>query len=290
MVARRASRSRLARRDRRGMALIFVLWMLVLLGLAIGELVARVRDEASMVATLRSRAVARYAAESGVLVTTAALQTLLDSASEPEDLAANARHLDTLGRQPAGLAGQTAQFAVAVANLNARLDLARSDSTALRALFAQFVPAGRAAEITAALHDDPVTRFAELARVPGADDALALAVAPYVTVSSDGLIDVNSAPEAVLAALPGIGPAKARAIVARRDGGEVLSSPDEFRPPPGPSTAAAAEGSPLTVAPSRIMIVSRGWRRGMPLSHEIQAVYVVLAGTLTLQSWEERDR
>jgi len=157
MVARRASRSRLARRDRRGMALIFVLWMLVLLGLAIGELVARVRDEASMVATLRSRAVARYAAESGVLVTTAALQTLLDSASEPEDLAANARHLDTLGRQPAGLAGQTAQFAVAVANLNARLDLARSDSTALRALFAQFVPAGRAAEITAALHDDPVT-------------------------------------------------------------------------------------------------------------------------------------
>jgi type II secretory pathway component PulK len=272
------------------MALIFVLWMLVLLGLAIGELVARVRDEASMVATLRSRAVARYAAESGVLVTTAALQTLLDSASEPEDLAANARHLDTLGRQPAGLAGQTAQFAVAVANLNARLDLARSDSTALRALFAQFVPAGRAAEITAALHDDPVTRFAELARVPGADDALALAVAPYVTVSSDGLIDVNSAPEAVLAALPGIGPAKARAIVARRDGGEVLSSPDEFRPPPGPSTAAAAEGSPLTVAPSRIMIVSRGWRRGMPLSHEIQAVYVVLAGTLTLQSWEERDR
>lgn len=273
------------------MALIFVLWMLVLLGLAIGELVARARDEASIVATLRSRAVARYAAESGVLVTTAALQTLLDSASEPEDLAASARHLDTLGRQPAALAATSAQFAVAVANLNARLDLARSDTAALQSLFAQFVPAGRAAEITTALRGDPVTRFSELARVPGADDAFALAVAPYVTVSSDGLIDVNAAPEAVLAAIPGIGPAKAGAIVARRDGGEVLPSADEFRPPPGPGTAAAGgEGILLTVAPTRIMVVSRGWQRGMPLSHEIQAVYVVLAGTLTLESWEERDR
>ena len=287
MVANRVAR---LRRDRRGMALIFVLWMLILLGLAIGELVARARDEASIVATLRSRAVARYAAESGVLVTTAALQALLDSASEPEDLAAAARRLDTLGRQPAVLAGHSAQFAVAVANLNARLDLARSDTTALRSLFAQFVPAGRAAQITAALHDDPVTRFSELARAPGSGDALALAVAPFVTVSSDGLIDVNAAPEAVLAALPGIGPARARAIVVRRDGGEVLTSADEFRPPPGRATADGGEGSPLTIAPTRIMIVSRGWQHGMPLSHEIQAVYVILAGTMTLQSWEERDR
>ncbi len=130
-----------------------------------------------------------------------------------------------------------------------------------------------------------------MARVPGADDAFALAVAPYVTVSSDGLIDVNAAPEAVLAALPGIGPAKARAIIARRDGGEVLASADEFRPPPGAGSAAAdSEGTALTVAPTRIMLVSRGWQRGAPLTHEIQAVYVVLAGTLTLQSWEERDR
>jgi general secretion pathway protein K len=280
-----------ALRNRRGMALIFVLWMLVLLGLAIGELVARARAESRTVETLRARAVARYAAESGVLTTTTALQTLLDSASDPEDFAPRARHLDTLGRQPASLAGDNAQFAVAVVDLNTRLDLARSDPAALQLLFAQFVPASRADEITAALRDDPVTRFSELARVPGADDAFALAVAPYVTVSSDGLIDVNAAPEAVLAALPGIGPAKARAIIARRDGGEVLASADEFRPPPGAGAAAAdSEGTALTVAPTRIMLVSRGWQRGTPLTHEIQAVYVVLAGTLTLQSWEERDR
>ncbi len=38
------------------------------------------------------------------------------------------------------------------------------------------------------------------------------------------------------------------------------------------------------------MIVSRGWQLGSPLTREIQAVYLVLAGTLTLESWEERDR
>ncbi len=67
-----------------------------------------------------------------------------------------------------------------------------------------------------------MTRFSELARVPGADDALALAVAPYVTVGSDGLVNVNTAPAAVLAALPGVGPVKARALVGRRDSSEVV--------------------------------------------------------------------
>lgn len=277
-------------RGRRGMALIFVLWILVLLGLAVGELVARARAESRIVATLKSRAVAQYAAESGILVTTTALQTILDSASEPIDLAGRTQHMDTLGRVPGDWAANGAQFGVAVLDLNARLDLGRSDSTALRALFAQFIPAERAGAIVADLRETPVTRFAELARVPGASDALALAVAPYVTVSSDGLVNVNSAPEAVLATLPGIGPAKARAIVARRDAGEVFTSVDDFRPPPGSGTVVPVDGSLMTIAPTRIMVVSRGWQQGSPLTHEIQAVYLVLAGTLTLQSWEERDR
>ena len=156
----------------------------------------------------------------------------------------------------------------------------RADSATLSALFTQFIPAERAGAVVAELRQAPVTRFAELARVPGADDALALAVAPYVTVWSDGFVNVNSAPEAVLAALPGIGPARARALVARRGAGELFTSVD----------ALPVDGSVLTIAPTRLMIVSRGWQRGAPLTHEIQAVYLVLAGTLTLQSWEERDR
>jgi type II secretory pathway component PulK len=276
--------------DRRGMALIFVLWILVLLGLAVGELAARARSEARMVATLKSRAVAQYAAESGVLATTIALRTILDSADDPVELAARTRRLDTVGRASTDLAAGGAQFAVSVIDLNARLDLARADSATLSALFTQFIPAERAGAVVAELRQAPVTRFAELARVPGADDALALAVAPYVTVWSDGFVNVNSAPEAVLAALPGIGPARARALVARRGAGELFTSVDAFRPTSASRGAVPVDGSVLTIAPTRLMIVSRGWQRGAPLTHEIQAVYLVLAGTLTLQSWEERDR
>jgi hypothetical protein len=46
----------------------------------------------------------------------------------------------------------------------------------------------------------------------------------------------------------------------------------------------------MTVAPSRLLIVSRGWQSGSPTAHEIQAVYVVVGTRLTLQNWEERDR
>jgi DNA uptake protein ComE-like DNA-binding protein len=232
--------------------------------------------------------VAQYAAESGILATLTTLQTIVDSAPQPVALAARTRHLDTLGRRVAAdQAAGASQFAVAVLDLNARLDLAHTDSLTLRALFGQFVSSERAAGIVGALRRTPVTRFGELARVEGASDALALAVAPYVTVGSDGLVDVNAAPEAVLAALPGIGAAKAQAFVARRDAGELFTSTDAFRPAQG---GVSVQGILLTIAPTRLMIVSRGWQRGSPLTHEIQAVYLVLGGRLTLQSWEERDR
>jgi general secretion pathway protein K len=278
------------RAERRGVALIFVLWILVLFGLAIGELLVRARTEARMALTQKSRAVAQYAAESGILATTTALQTLLDSADEPVDFAASARHLDTLGHEPAELATSEAQFAVSVVDLNARLDLVHTDSTILRALFAEFISDERAATIVGALRHVPITRFSELARVPGADDAFALAVARYVTVSSDGMVDVNAAPEPVLAALPGVGPAKAQAFVERREAGEVFQSTAAFRPAPGSGAPVPIEGTLLTIVPTRLMIVSRGWQRGSPLTHEIQAVYLVLGGSLSLHSWEERER
>jgi type II secretory pathway component PulK len=272
------------------MALIFVLWTLVLVGLAVGELVARARTEARMVASIKARAVARYAAESGMLVTATSLELIVDSAREPVALAERVRHLDTLGRMPAEFAGGASQFRAQVLNLNARLDLARSDTTVLVALLSQFVAPARARAIVAELRDAPVTRFGELARLPDVGDALALTLAPYVTVSGDGLVDVNAAPAAVLASLPGVGAGKAAALIARRDAGEVFTSVDAFRPPVGSAGAVSVNGILMTIAPSRLMIVSRGWQRGDPLTHEIQAVYGVLGGRLRLESWEERDR
>jgi hypothetical protein len=199
-------------------------------------------------------------------------------------------HLSALSDSLTHIRVGDAEFDATVLDLNARIDLNHSSLGTLEGLFGQFVPRDRARAMAEAIKREHVARFAELARVDGADDALALSVAPYVTIWSDGIIDINTAPEVVLASLPGIGPAVARRIVSRREAGEVFTSSDTFRPT-NPSAPVSSEGFPsLTVAPTRIMLVSRGWQPGAPVTHEIQATYVVLGSLLTLQSWEERDR
>ncbi len=117
-------------------------------------------------------------------------------------------------------------------------------------------------------------------------ESLALAVQPYVTVNGDGRIDLNAAPEPVLAALPGIGPAGARSIISRRGAG-LLSSVAEVQALLG--AAATRSLSSLTVAPTRLLLTSRGRLAGHPLIHEIQATYAISGSELVLQSWRERD-
>jgi len=179
-----------------------------------------------------------------------------------------------------------ARFGVAALDLNARIDLNRADVATLRGLFGQFTSDARADTVAAALKLNPIRRLAELSRVPGIDDSLALAVAPYVTVWSDGLVNINSAPEPVLAALPGVA-AAAPGIVARREGGEVFATLDPVHPPSMPGVVAAA--LLVSTAPSRLMLVSRGWQDGHPLTHEIQAVFAIVGRRLVLQSSWERD-
>jgi general secretion pathway protein K len=277
-------------RDRRGVALILVLSLLVVLGLVAFDVAARARAESNMLIDLKARAAGRYAAESGILMARTAVQQWVDSTPLPPERAKLFHHLSALNDSLTHIPLGGAEFDVAVLDLNARIDLNHSSVGTLQGLFGQFVSKDRATAIAAAIKQEPVSRFAELARVPGADDALALSVAPYVTIWSDGLVDINTAPEAVLASLPGIGRGIAQRIVSRREAGEVFTSSDTFRPTSA-SGPVSAEGFPsLTVAPTRVMLVSRGWQPGSPITHEIQAVYVIVGDLLVLQSWEERDR
>jgi general secretion pathway protein K len=273
--------------NRHGVALIFVLWLLVLIGLAAAEVVTRARTESAMVTDMRARALGQYAAESGILLTTSTIESLLDSATTPAQRAAVFHQLEIVTSTPREEVLGTAHFAVALIDLNARLDVNRTDAKTLATLFGRFT-GGSADDIVAALKRQPVSRFPELARVPGIDDELALDVAPYVTVWGDGLININSAPEPVLASIATVGKTGAQSIIARRENG-VLTSADGFRGSPT-SGPVAIDAPLLTIAPSRIMLVSRGWQPGTPLTHEIQAVYLVISNRLILQSWEERDR
>ena len=300
-------------RDRRGVALMLVLWLIVVLGVVATAIAATSHADSTLTWNLRARTTARYAAESGVVVATELLRELLLASSSDETRARTFqevdRHFRDLREVPIGPGG--GRFGIAVIDMNARLDLNRTDPSVLRSLFAQFTDDSRAELAAAGLADwidpddmvrtggaeladyvtmnspyaprnAPLDRLDDLAHVLHVGDALAAAVAPYVTVASDGLVNVNSASEPVLAALPGLGIARAHEIVARRGAGATFTSP-----------AALADLGPaaplVTIVPSRLLIVSRGWLDGHPLTHEVQALYGIAGTTLYLMSWRERD-
>jgi general secretion pathway protein K len=288
------------RGDRRGVALVFVLWLLVLLGAIMAAVASQTRSEAAILTSLRARTVARYSAESGILAATVRIEALLDSTPSMPDRVTALHELAARLAPLTEVALGGGRFGIGVVDINARLDLNRADAATLQGLFEQFIPARRAEEVVASLKQAPFHRLGELSQIPGIDDSLAAAVAPYVTVWGDGSVNINSAPEPVLAALPGVSPAMARSAVQRRETGVLFMSSDPLRPsaamPTGPVRSGGNPGrvaSPaaplLTVIPSRLLIVSRGWQEGHPLNHEIQAVYSVLGARLVLLAWQERD-
>ena len=147
--------------NRRGVALLVVLLLLAVLGVVAAEVGEAARLEGNLVVTLRSRTVARYAAESGVLAATARVDALLDSVR-----ATNERPL--LFHRLAEYVGPLkdvdiggARFSVVVSDLNARLDLNRAEPLALRAFFGQFTNQGRAETIVASLRSRPLGRMGE---------------------------------------------------------------------------------------------------------------------------------
>ncbi|MEA2725283.1 MAG: ral secretion pathway protein, partial [Gemmatimonadales bacterium] len=167
-------------RNERGMALVFVLSLLITLGVIATEVARSARAEAAMVAGMRARSVGRYAAESGIAAGMVRIHQLLDSASSlPERIAVFRRAAAALA--DAGETGLgSGRFQVSVVNLNARLDLNYSSEATLRDFFRQFTSRQRADAAVAALKENPIRRVGELTRLPGMDQALAFAVAPYV--------------------------------------------------------------------------------------------------------------
>lgn len=285
------------RADERGMALIFILYLLVTLGVIAAEVARSARAEAAKIAGLRARSIGRFAAESGIVVAMVRIHQVLDSApttaSQVTALRGIEADLERLGDTALG----TARFRVEVVNLNARIDLNQASETMLEEFFLQFTNPLSAKDAVAALKKEPIRRVGELARVSEVDQSLALGVAPYVTVWGDGKVDINAAPESVLVALPGIESSTAEALVRRREAGEVFTSNDPMQPRRDPSSERdefnVSSTSTLipeaTTTPTRLLLVSRGWQDGHPLTHEIQAAYSILGHRLVLQFWWERD-
>jgi type II secretory pathway component PulK len=231
--------------DRRGFALVAVLWILVLGSALALEVHAGVRADQRAAANARASARARWAARGAMARAEDALRAKLAAQSA----AGAPPSADTL-LVPA-LAYRLDEVAVraTVTDARARVQLNLAGEGALREVFAAAgVAPERAREMAMAVvrwrlaHAPPFVPApqdsAETLRLPprGAFDAvdglrevpgIAFAeyarVAPYLTVASDGRINLNTAPVPVLRTLPGIGPDAAEAIVRRRAKAPFLS-------------------------------------------------------------------
>jgi general secretion pathway protein K len=306
--------------NERGVALALVLWLLVIRGTVAAAVVGSTRRESQVLINARARAVAGYAAESGIVAAMAQLQRRIGAAGPDQQAAAWAgvAH-DIAGLEEVSLG--SARFTVVLENLSGRLDLNQAQPEALAGLFSQFTSGLTARAVLDALLDwrdgddlvrpqgaerdayvrsgspyvprnAPLSLIEEFRRLPGVSEPFARALDPYITVSGDLRIDVNGASEPVLASIPGIGPTGARAIVSRRRSAGPFTSIADVQSFLGRRYGGAAAAAPvpgLMVSPSRVLLLSRGWSEGHPLTHEIQAAYAVVGQQLRLQSWREQD-
>jgi type II secretory pathway component PulK len=244
---------------RRGVALVLVLWVIVILGGLGAAVTAGSRTTGDVTASARARVIARYAAESGIVSAVARMQRQLDATADD-----SVKRHSTLNNVDRAL-GDAASFElgdasvrVVMVDASARIDVNAATEATLAALFTRVGFTAEAGSAARAIrrHIDSIPGAANLLRsldetamLAGVGESLIAAAAPYLTVDGDGQINRNSA---------------------------------------SPLVRSIATGN-LIDEPSRILLIARGWQRGHPLTHEVQAVYAIQGSRLAFVSWRERD-
>lgn len=257
---------------RRGVALVLVLWIVVILG-GIGTVVVRgARTTSGLASNVRASTVARYAAESGIEATLADIERMLRTTN---DSVQRADQLNALAVAPRdSIALGDGRVVVSIVDPSTRLDVNEAPERNLSQLLSRLGALPQAAATARAIRQwierpavatdgrliapgastprfvRPLRSLEELRAVPGVDVALLERAAPYLTIDGDGTVNVRAASDTVLAA----------AFGERRE------------------------------EPSRLLLVSRGWHAGHPLTHEIQAVYAISNSQLVLVHWREQVR
>lgn len=259
-------------RRRRGVALVTALALILILGALATEVTRSAYSVSDTADNVRSRSIARYAAESGIVLATARIEERLEAM---RDSAAIKAYLNGLERGESSIEQLgDARLHVTIVDVNSRLDVNSATGEQLMTLFSSVaglnesrraaaairnrIDYGRAgdsfegappADIKRPAYSTPLRSLAELSGIPGVDGKLANAAAPYLTVDGDGHINRTSASRSVI----------------------------------------AAAGGDLRDIPSRLLVISRGWKDGRPLTFEIQAVFAIEYGKLVMVSWRERD-
>ena len=234
-------------RDNRGFALAAVLWALVLSAALAAELHTSVRADQRATANARAQARARWAARAGLARASEALRSRLATSAATGALVVS--DADTFVVPPQELEVDRVKVRATVVDARARVNLNLATAEELRALFAavgygdedaRFLAA--AVERWRAAHQPPFEAaprdsvhtpllpprgaFAaveELRDVPGVTRGAYAAAVPYLTVSSDGRINLNTAPAPVLRTLPEVSEEGAQALMRRRRATPFLS-------------------------------------------------------------------
>ena len=255
-------------RERRGVALVLVLWIIVIAGAITASALSRAHEGSELAMTVRAQATSRSAAESGIAAAVDEIEMRL--AGIPDSVARQhyLNDLDHALAEPEIQLGD-ARSAVALIDPASRLDVNSASVAQLTTFFSAFADgatsAAAATSIRRAIENrdantvssspaiHPFHSLDELRRVPGLPNELLVAAVPYLTADGDGHVNRQTAPPQVR----------------------------------------AAAGGDLVDEPSRILLVSRGWLAGHPLTHELQAVYAIArtptGDRLVLVRWRERD-
>ena len=254
--------------SRRGVALVLVLWIVIILGGISAGVVRSARTSTGIAANARAGVIARAAAESGIEALVAAIEDTLGSFDDPSDRRDWLNEFTMRTSADSFILGN-GRFSVALVDVSARLDVNAATETALRTFFSQFTSPGEAAVIASAIRTridaggatreptsilrpltaTPIRSIEELRIARLVPDAVLERAAQYLTVDGDGVINSRTASDTVLVAATG----------------------------------------ELRDEPSRLLLISRGWVSGHPLTSEIQAVYALTGNRLVFSHWRERS-
>jgi general secretion pathway protein K len=250
--------------QRRGVALVLVLWIVVILGGISAGVVRSARTSTRIAANARAEVIARAAAESGIEAAVAAIE---DTLSQLLDADARKDWLNAFALRPANDSTTLGdgRFAVAIVDVSARLDVNAATQPALQLFFSQFTDPAEAAAIAAAIRSridasdpgaprsfrpvTPIRSLEELRSARLVPEVVLSRAVQYLTVDGDGVINARMASDTVLVAATG----------------------------------------ELRDEPSRLLFISRGWVSGHPLTSEIQAVYAITGNRLVFSHWRERS-
>ena len=253
--------------SRRGVALVLVLWIVVILAGVSAGVVRAARTSTGIAVNARTNTIARAAAESGIEAIVAAIEDTLARFEDPDDRK-NWLNAIALQANADSFSLGEGRFQVTVVDVSARLDVNAATQSALQTFFSQFTdPAGAAAianairqRIDSGTSSDPAATFRprsatlirsldELHTRRLVPEAILGRVVQYLTVDGDGAINARTASDTVLIAASG----------------------------------------ELRDEPSRLLLISRGWVSGHPLTCEIQAVYAIAGNRLVFSHWRERS-